>query len=113
MDRDPVSEPTTVIGVFDDREALERALEDLRKAGFREDQSGVTMRGLAENPDKGRESFETVDWATQSTLAVKVEGRHSDAEDILRRNGASEISWSNSLTASMAGPTDEIVDASS
>jgi len=113
MPGDSVSRPTTVIGTFEDRDALERALEELRKAGFRDDQSGVAMRGLTEATGKGSEQFEDIDWATQSILTVRVEGRHQEAEEILRRNGATGISWSHSLTASIAGNTDEIVDSGS
>src|SRR5437763_12244570 len=35
---------STVVGVFEDRLAADRAVAELRRAGFREDQIGVAMR---------------------------------------------------------------------
>jgi len=35
---------STVVGVFEDRRHADQAIDDLRKAGFREDQIGVVMR---------------------------------------------------------------------
>jgi hypothetical protein len=37
----------TVVGVFHDREAARKAVEELRRAGFREDQIGVVSRDVA------------------------------------------------------------------
>src|SRR4051794_15918185 len=36
---------TTVVGVFDSREPAERAVDELQRAGFRQDQIGFAMRG--------------------------------------------------------------------
>ena len=35
---------STVVGVFEDRQQADRAIDELRKAGFRDDQIGVAMR---------------------------------------------------------------------
>src|SRR4051812_48872876 len=35
---------STVVGVFEDRTQADRAIADLRRAGFRDDQIGVAMR---------------------------------------------------------------------
>jgi len=39
-----VQQRSTVVGVFEDRLAADRAIEELRRAGFREDQIGAAMR---------------------------------------------------------------------
>jgi hypothetical protein len=109
MEGDIVSRPSTVVSVFGDRDSLEKALEELKEAGFRDEQVGVAMRGLREEGGKDREQFEAVEWATQSILTVRVEGRHEEAEEILRRHGADEIKWTNSRTPSIAGTAEEIV----
>lgn len=111
MSEELVTRPNTVVGVFGQRDDLERALEQLRNSGFREEQVGVTMRGLhlgeADSPADG----EVVREGAESVLIVRVEGRHDEAEQILRACGAEEIHWTNSLTASMAGSAGEIVDS--
>ncbi len=38
------SEQSTIVGVFDDRLQADRAVDELRRAGFRDDQIGVAMR---------------------------------------------------------------------
>jgi predicted lipid-binding transport protein (Tim44 family) len=48
--------PTTAVGVFTERAEAEAAVEDLRRAGFREDQIGVARQEAAEPeapPTKG------------------------------------------------------------
>ncbi|HEY3107235.1 MAG TPA: hypothetical protein VGL23_00680 [Chloroflexota bacterium] len=42
--------PTTVVGVFESRDAAERAVDALRQAGFRPDQIGFAMRGGGDVP---------------------------------------------------------------
>ena len=46
-----MTERTTVIGVFDDRTQAQQAIRELRLAGFREDQIGMTARH--DLPDSG------------------------------------------------------------
>lgn len=41
-----VAKCSTVVGVFDDRSEADRAIDDLRHAGFRNDQIGVVTRDL-------------------------------------------------------------------
>ena len=40
---------STVVGVFEDRTQADRAIADLRTAGFRDDQIGVAMRHTDES----------------------------------------------------------------
>src|SRR5262249_37651106 len=44
---------STVVGVFDDRLQADRAIDELRRAGFRDDQIGVAMRCDAEDAATG------------------------------------------------------------
>jgi hypothetical protein len=44
----------TVIGVFEDRDQAHRAVDDLRRAGFREDQIGLVSRDNERPTDDGR-----------------------------------------------------------
>ncbi len=39
-----MAQKSTIVGVFDDRLQADRAVDDLRRAGFRDDQIGVAMR---------------------------------------------------------------------
>jgi hypothetical protein len=39
-----MAQQTTVVGVFDDHQQADRAIDELRRAGFRDDQIGVAMR---------------------------------------------------------------------
>src|SRR4051794_16413181 len=39
-----MTERSTVVGVFTDRQQADRAIADLRRAGFRDDQIGYAMR---------------------------------------------------------------------
>jgi hypothetical protein len=38
------AQQSTIVGVFDDRQQADRAVDELRRAGFRDDQIGVAMR---------------------------------------------------------------------
>jgi uncharacterized protein (TIGR02271 family) len=44
---------SSVVGVFEDRQSADRAISELRKAGFREDQIGVAMRHAEGTADAG------------------------------------------------------------
>lgn len=50
-----ITERSTVVGVFEHREQAERALEELRRAGFDDDQMGFALRG-GDVPDGIRET---------------------------------------------------------
>ena len=39
-----MAQQSTIVGVFDDRLQADRAVDELRRAGFRDDQIGVAMR---------------------------------------------------------------------
>ena len=39
-----MAQQSTIVGVFDDRLQADRAIDELRRAGFRDDQIGVAMR---------------------------------------------------------------------
>ena len=110
MSGDVSTRPNTVVGVFGQRDHLENALEQFRAAGFREEQIAVAMRGLrqGEGEDPGRPG--EVRSAMQSILTVKVDGRHDEAETILRQNGAEKVRWTFSLTPSIAGSIEEILE---
>ena len=44
-----MTQKSTIVGVFDDRMQADRAVDELRRAGFRDDQIGVAMRYDAGN----------------------------------------------------------------
>ena len=44
-----MAQQSTIVGVFDDRLQADRAVDELRRAGFRDDQIGVAMRHDAES----------------------------------------------------------------
>jgi len=53
---------STIVGVFEDRQQADRAVADLRRAGFRDDQIGIAMRrsdasGDASTADSGGETY--------------------------------------------------------
>lgn len=49
---------STVVGVFDDRLQADRAIDELRRAGFSDDQIGVAMRYEATNAAMGGEDLD-------------------------------------------------------
>lgn len=76
------SDPSTLVGVFRDRAKAERAIEELKQAGFRDDQLSSTVY-----------SFKTTQEAQESepsriVLTVKTDGRDQQAFSILFDNGA-------------------------
>ncbi len=113
MAEDIFSRPTTAVGVFRNREDLERALEQLMAAGFREEQTSVAMRGIRQSEVQGPSQYDEVQEAALSILNVRANGRHEEVEAILRNCGAAEINWTNSLTTGVAGSSEEIVDSES
>src|SRR5260370_7846566 len=76
------SDPGTMWGVFRDRDKADRAIEELKEAGFRDDQLSSTVC-----------SFKTTQEAQESehrriVLTVKTDGRDQQAFGILFDNGA-------------------------
>ena len=49
-----MAQQSTIVGVFDDRLQADRAVDELRRAGFRDDQIGVAMRHDAGDVASGR-----------------------------------------------------------
>jgi hypothetical protein len=76
------SDPSTLVGVFRDQAKADRAKEELKQAGFRDDQLSSTVY-----------SFKTTQEAQESeqsriVLTVKTDGRDQQAFSILFDNGA-------------------------
>lgn len=77
-----IDDPSTLVGVFRDRTKADRALEELKQAGFSDDQLSSTVY-----------SFKTTQEAQESehsriVLTVKTDGRDQQAFAILFDNGA-------------------------
>src|SRR5437764_2020321 len=70
------TQPSTVVGVYRDHAKADRDIEDLKQAGFREDQFSSTLykADTAEN--------------SRIVVTVKVDGRDQQAIGILFDNGA-------------------------
>jgi len=45
-----LEDPVTVVGVFDDRSGAERAIDELHRAGFSDDEIGFAVRGAESRP---------------------------------------------------------------
>ncbi len=59
------AQQSTIVGVFDDRLQADRAVDELRRAGFRDDQIGVALRY-----DAGSATAETVDTTAADEAAA-------------------------------------------
>jgi hypothetical protein len=90
------AEHSTVVGVFQDRTRAEHALDELRQAGFSDDQIGYSPRD-DELKKEGKEGGEP---GTEHQAApvgpvvvvVRAENRLEEASNILERNGADNVS---------------------
>ncbi len=74
-------------GVFRDRDTARRAVDELRQAGFPEDQIAVADR-------KGRfvsEGPAPVPHTGRTLVTVRAPGRYEEASAILRRHGGTEM----------------------
>lgn len=60
---------STVIGVFEDRQQADRAVDELRRAGFRDDQIGVAMR-YDEGEFEGEDAADSAEGNRAGTGAV-------------------------------------------
>jgi hypothetical protein len=86
-----------VVGVFHDRQAARKAVEELRRVGFAEDQIGVaavggalgTLVGLGV-PEHEARYYEPELHAGRTLVSVRAPGRYEEASAILRRHGAAE-----------------------
>ncbi len=76
------SDPTPIVGVFRDRAKANRAIEDLKQAGFSEDQIISTF--FSPTPPQAAEASEN----SRVIVTVKANGRDQQAFGILFDNGA-------------------------
>lgn len=73
---------SNIVGVFRDRSRADHAIDELKQAGFREDQVKVTLY----SPQAAEESHGHAD--SRIIVTVQAEGREQDAIGILFNNGA-------------------------
>jgi hypothetical protein len=73
---------STIIGIFRDRSKADHAVDELKQAGFSEDQVKVTLY----SPQAAEESSRHAN--SRIIVAVQVRGREKDANGILFNNGA-------------------------
>src|SRR5215467_10816159 len=76
------SEQSNIVGIFKDRSRADHAIDELKQAGFREDQVTVTFY----SPQAAEESPRHAD--SRIIVTVQAEGREQDAVGILMNNGA-------------------------
>ena len=63
------AQQSTIVGVFEDRQQADRAVDELRRAGFRDDQIGVAMR-YDDGVFEGEQSADSTDESRAATGAV-------------------------------------------
>lgn len=76
------SDQSTIFGVFRDRSKADHAVEELKQAGFKEDQVKLTLY----SPPAAEESPSHAD--SRIIVTVQADGREQDAVGILFNNGA-------------------------
>ncbi len=74
--------PSPIVGVFRDHAKADRAVEELKQAGFREDQITSVIHSL--EPAQEKQTTEN----SRMIVTVKTEGRDKQAFGILFNNGA-------------------------
>jgi len=87
------TEHSTVVGTFADRTQAEHALDELRQVGFSDDQVGFSASDEGEH--KKQANDDTKKQSAQVgpvVVVVRADNRQEEASDILRRNGASNVS---------------------
>ena len=72
---------STVIGIFEDRQKADSAVNEFRQAGFHEEQIKVEGAQSSGGPESGG----------ASTVTINAEGRYDEATAILRRLGAYDL----------------------
>jgi hypothetical protein len=77
---------TTAAGIFTSREEAERAVDELRRAGFPEENIGSRID--MEMPEEEASHYETEVQAGRILVTVKAGARYNEAVAILRRHGA-------------------------
>jgi hypothetical protein len=88
------ADPSSIVGVFRDHAKAEHAVEELKQAGFREDQITSAIYSLepaqeAQTPENSR-----------IIVTVKAEGRDQQAFGILFNNGANNADFPPGMTLS-------------
>jgi len=73
---------SNIVGIFRDRSRADHAIDELKQAGFREDQIKVTLY----SPQAAEEPHSHAD--SRIIVTVQAEGREQDAVGILFNNGA-------------------------
>jgi hypothetical protein len=86
------TDPSSIVGVFRDHTKAERAVEELKQAGFRDDQITSVLYSLepaqeAQTPENSR-----------IIVTVKAEGRDQQAFGILFNNGANNADLPPGMT---------------
>jgi hypothetical protein len=100
-------EQSNIVGIFRDRFRADHALDELKQAGFKEDQVKVTFY----SPQAAEEFHRHAD--SRIIITVQAEGREQDAVGILMNNGANNadlppgtVLQDDSIISSQAEPTD-------
>ena len=79
--------PSLVTGIFRVQATADHAIEELKQAGFREDQIRSTVYNLNEEQE-AQGSLEHVPEQSRIVVTIMAEGKEQDAESILFNNGA-------------------------
>jgi hypothetical protein len=86
--------PSPIVGVFRDQTKVEQAVEQLKQAGFTDDQ--ITSKVVGVKTTSGEQTPEN----TRSILIVKAEGKDKQAFGILFGNGANNADLPPGMTLS-------------
>jgi len=86
--------PSTIVGVFRDQTKAEQAVEQLKQAGFTDDQ--ITSKVVGLKTASGEQTPEN----TRLLLIVKAEGKDKQAFGILFSNGANNADLPPGMTLS-------------
>ena len=93
--------PSTIVGVFRDQTKAEQAVEQLKQAGFTDDQ--ITSKVVGLKTASGVQTPEN----TRLLLIVKAEGKDKQAFGILFSNGANNADLPPGMTLSGTNLTSE------
>jgi hypothetical protein len=113
------SDRSTIVGVFEDQAQAEQAINELRSAGFSDDQINLVVHrapGTGEDiisdakrieagesrTDEAPGIFKEKSEVTRTVVTVKAEGREQEAVGILIRNGANNANIPEALEAELA-----------
>ena len=94
MNEDYTSENSTVVGIFDDSFQAQRAMDELKQIGLRDDQIDFSMSenaSIASSYGSDEETIFYAQEASQAVIRMRPEGRHQEVVDLLHRYGASDV----------------------